>query len=155
METCHWPILGLVTTTGLMTPSGTQEMLSKDNWERKARGNNRISERSFDEGSAQSWWCTRNQRPWDQQWLIALSVLWVGLIGQKGVLPDTLQPLMPLRWMKRGWKYGGVRVFLVVLFLINLGGKLQGWVADREGLGDEWDWGTRCEISKVSIKNYI
>lgn len=43
-----------MTTTGLMTLSGTHEMLSKENCERKARGNNRISERSFDEGSAQS-----------------------------------------------------------------------------------------------------
>lgn len=26
--------------------------------------------------------------------------------------------------------------------------------ADMEKLGNEWDWGTRCEISKELMKNY-
>lgn len=35
--------------------------------------------------------------------------------------------------------------------LFHFGGKLQGWRADMEALGNEWDGGTRCEIPKEPI----
>ena len=52
------------------------------------------------------------------------------------------------------WDY-----FVFVLFLLTfsflLGGKLQGWKADKKGWGVEWGWSAWWEIYKESIKSCL
>jgi hypothetical protein len=41
-------------------------------------------------------------------------------------------------------------LFCFVLFCRGRG--LQGWKADMQGQGEEWDWDSRCEIHKINKK---
>lgn len=46
-----------------------------------------------------------------------------------------------------------LRLFMIFYFLFSFVGEVLGWKANMEGLGNEWNWSTWCEISKESIKS--
>lgn len=131
-------------------------------------GSHRISmtqdySRLYDRNFSESLVMTVCQGPWARPMTHGNERLQVSLNGQKVNLHNTPQLPGPLGWIKVCWKDQGAKWgFLVwfVFFLTNfgvvlLGGMLQGWGVDMEGLGGKQDSSVCCEILKDSIKSYV
>lgn len=102
-------------------------------------GNNRISKRVL--LRIHYWQCIRSQRPRTTSITHCHGHLQRKLFGQMYILCDTL-------WHTTAPVVRFSFLFFNFYLCFLLQGRLQRWRAGIVGWGDEWDWGTCCEIHK-------